>query len=257
MTKEVKNIEETELYDIIKSKVAEAINADENERRVRVNPALGTLNTSYKGYLVGIKTYYTFNKFPKFNAFVGGNPVIIVDGKDGDIDRITLELSKATAERIVELDERIRRANLMQSVKEDAVFSITLDNKKITYINPSEVYTEDENGIEKVDAVNGELTIYSDKVGDVTIKANSRGGVSVSMPNESASFNQNNFNEDPIDALINLGKQLEYRRNQEKNLEAIRTKYLEDAEDKVNALMEEVKKATPEEIAKALEELNK
>lgn len=251
-------VEDTELYTIIKSKVLEIINMEEKEVIIRsVLAPFGSLNTSYKGHLLGFTTTYTFHKFPKFTGTVEGNPIIVVDGKDRDADRVSLELTNAIEKYTAELDERIRRANLMQSVKEDAVFSITLDNKRITYINPSEVYAEDEYGIEKVDAVNSELTIYSDKVGDVTIKANSRGGVSVSMPNESASFNQNNFNEDPIDALINLGKQLEYRRNQEKNLEAIRTKYLEDAEDKVNTIMEEVEKATPEEIAKAVEELNK
>ena len=82
-------------------------------------------------------------------------------------------------------------------------------------------------------------------------------GIKISMPDETYEFNRDNFSEGLIPALINLGKQLEYRRNQEKNLEAIRTKDLEDAEDKVNSLMKEVEKGTPEEIAKALEELNK
>ena len=53
------------------------------------------------------------------------------------------------------------------------------------------------------------------------------------------------------------GKQLEYRRDRDANLEAIRTKYLEDAETKVNTVMEEIESNTPEAIAKALEELNK
>lgn len=259
MTKEKtpNNVEDTELYDIIKSKVAEVFNTDEKERAVRVSPTIGTLNTYHRGHLLGIKTSYTFNKFPKFTIFVGGNPVTIVDGKDRDVDRATSELYKAAKEYTAELDERIKRANLMQSVREDAVFSIEVDDKKTTYINSAEVYEEDENGVEKVDAVNSTLTIYSDKVGDIVIRANSRDGIVVEMPNESPSFNQNNFNTTTVDALINLGKQLEYRRDREANLEAIRTKYLEDAEAKVNTVMEEIEGNTPETIAKALEELDK
>lgn len=260
MTKEktTNNVEDTELYDIIKSKVAEIINMEEKEVIIRnVVAPFGTLNTSYKGHLLGFTTSYTFHKFPKFTGTVEGNPVIVVDGKDRDADRVTSELYKAAKEYTAELDERIKRANLMQSVREDAVFSIEVDDKKTTYINSAEVYEEDENGVEKVDAVNSTLTIYSDKVGDIVIRANSRDGIVVEMPNESPSFNQNNFNTTTVDALINLGKQLEYRRDREANLEAIRTKYLEDAEAKVNTVMEEIEGNTPETIAKALEELDK
>ena len=260
MTKEktVNNVEDTELYAIIKSKVVEIINMEEKEVIIRnVVAPFGTLNTSYKGHLLGFTTSYTFHKFPKFTGTVEGNHVVVVDGKDRDADRVSLELTKAIEKYTAELDERIRRANLMQSVKEDAVFSIELDDKKTTYINSAEVYAEDENGVDKVDAVNSALTIYSDKVGDIVIRANSRDGIVVEMPNESPSFNQNNFNTTTVDALINLGKQLEYRRDREANLEAIRTKYLEDAEAKVNTVMEEIESNTPEAIAKALEELDK
>lgn len=260
MTKEktTNNVEDTELYDIIKSKVAEIINMEEKEVIIRnVVAPFGTLNTSYKGHLLGFTTSYTFHKFPKFTGTVEGNHVIVVDGKDRDADRVSLELTRAIEKYTAELDERIKRANLMQSVKDDAVFSIEVDDKKTTYINSAEVYEEDENGVEKVDAVNSTLTIYSDKVGDIVIRANSRDGIVVEMPNESPSFNQNNFNTTTVDALINLGKQLEYRRDREANLKAIRAKYLEDAEAKVNTVMEEIEGNTPETIAKALEELDK
>lgn len=256
MTKEktTNNVEDTVLYDIIKSKVAEAVNEDNNEGGFR---SIYDIFELYKGHLLGLSIKHTSDKFLRFIGTVDGNPVVVVDDKDRAADRVSLELTRAIRKYTAELDERIKQANLMQSVKEDAVFSIELDDKKITYINSAEVYAEDENGVDKVDAVNSALTIYSDKVGDIVIRANSREGIVVEMPNESPSFNQNNFNTDTVDALINLGKQLEYRRDREANLKAIRTKYLEDAEAKVNTVMEEIEGNTPETIAKALEELDK
>ena len=101
------------------------------------------------------------------------------------------------------------------------------------------------------------IIVDNEVTGRIKLSINSNQGIKISMPDETYEFNRDNFSDGLIPSLINLGKILEYRRNQEKNLEAIRTKYLEDAEDKVNALMEEIENGTPEEIAKALEELNK
>lgn len=102
-----------------------------------------------------------------------------------------------------------------------------------------------------------EIIIDSEVAGRIQISLRSDFGIKILMLDEPHEFNVANFSEGLIPSLINLGKQLEYRRDRDANLEAIRTKYLEDAETKVNTVMEEIESNTPEAIAKALEELNK
>lgn len=221
----------------------------------------GTVLVDYKGYKVGYSAdmYLPDNAdgSTTYNAVLGGNPIEAISSYGKTKEQIVRSISNAIIKYTDELEKRASKVKLRESIENDAVFSIALGDKKTTYISSAEVYEEDENGVEKVDAVNSTLTIYNDKVGDIVIRANSRDGLVVEMPNESPSFNQNNFNTGTVDALINLGKQLEYRRDREANLESIRTKYLEDAEAKVNTVMEEIENNTPEAIAKALEELNK